>query len=167
MYFFRPTVPPDNNFAAHITINSENYNVEVIPADNNIVQESAQPFYSLSDINLMNFPTLETSTAIENQNNDQIAPLPEMNIVDTDFEYVDNTVSNVEENNTDIINSSYFNIAPNEPVAVYNLDTCNLPPILHSKVSQEAPVTKVTHEAILGNKGNAPLSETNVTLLGS
>ncbi|XP_035433926.2 uncharacterized protein LOC118265233 [Spodoptera frugiperda] len=150
----RPTVPPDNNFAAHITINSENYNVEVIPADNNIVQESTQPFYSLSDINLMNFPTLETSTAIENQNNEQIAPLPEMNIVDTDFEYVDNTVSNVEENNTDIINSNYFNIAPTEPVAVYNLDTCNPPPILHTKVSQEAPVTKVTHEAILGNKAH-------------
>ncbi|XP_022815073.1 uncharacterized protein LOC111348626 isoform X2 [Spodoptera litura] len=150
----RPIVPPDNNFAAHITISSEN-NVEVIPADNTIVQESTQPFYSLGDINLMNFPTLKSSTASDNLNNAQVAPLPEMNIIETDFEYIDAPVSNIEENNTEITNSNYFNIAPNDPITVFNLAPCNPPPLPpHTKVNQGAPVTKVTHESILGNKAH-------------
>ncbi|CAH0702374.1 unnamed protein product [Spodoptera exigua] len=139
----RPTIAQDNNFAAHITINSENYNVEVIPSESNIMQQEKQSFYSLGEIELMNFPTLTSSTAVENQNIEQIAPLPEMNIVETDFEYVDASVPVVEENQTEFLNSNNLNIVSNEPVTVFNLNSSNLP-----------PATKVTHGAILGKNAH-------------
>ncbi|KAH9634479.1 hypothetical protein HF086_005472 [Spodoptera exigua] len=141
----RPTIAQDNNFAAHITINSENYNVEVIPSESNIMQQEKQSFYSLGEIELMNFPTLTSSTAVENKNIEQIAPLPEMNIVETDFEYVDASVPVVEENQTEFLNSNSLNIVSNEPVTVFNLNSTHR---LHYSISKRGALQLILNQYI-------------------
>ncbi|KAJ8721442.1 hypothetical protein PYW07_002217 [Mythimna separata] len=66
-----PPPPPDNNFAAHITINSDNFNVEVIPNKNDTTYNlnTVQPMNISIGKDLMNCQVLTDANIVENENN--------------------------------------------------------------------------------------------------
>ncbi|KAJ8730730.1 hypothetical protein PYW08_002143 [Mythimna loreyi] len=66
-----PPPPPDNNFAAHITINSDNFNVEVIPNENDPIYHlnEVQPMNISLDNDIMNYKVLTDVNIVTTENN--------------------------------------------------------------------------------------------------
>ncbi|XP_047019799.1 modifier of mdg4-like isoform X1 [Helicoverpa zea] len=99
-----PPEPADNNFAAHITINSDNYNVEVIAVENKTIQEKTQPvtmpLIPQDSIEVLNYQSLPTTKTIEDKtSNDQGSTYPaiSLDVIDVDFDNHNDILENRQE----------------------------------------------------------------------
>uniref|UniRef100_A0A2A4KA62 BTB domain-containing protein n=1 Tax=Heliothis virescens TaxID=7102 RepID=A0A2A4KA62_HELVI len=160
-----PPEPADNNFAAHITINSDNYNVEVVPIENNIIHEKTQsvaiPLFPLDTTEILNYQSLP-STTVENETcaaQDSSYPAISLDVIDIDFDNSSDPLIKKVEHQNKTVHTIHKAVEPsNHPR--FTLSTDEIPATKPSNVKTIAPSigskARTQHYAI-SNRGSLQL----------